>query len=272
VSVPDVSDRLDGRTAFVSGGSSGIGRAAAALLARRGARVTLCGLEPAEVEKATAELVAAGLDVTGLAADVTDEAAVREAVEATAGRTGRLDVVVTAAGVQRYGTAGDTTLAQWEEVLRVNLTGAFLVVHSALPHLRAAGGASIVIVSSVQAFATQAQVAGYTTSKSALNGFARTLAVDEAAYGIRANAVCPGSVDTPMLRAAARRFADGTDAGAERLVARWGRMHPLGRVARPEEVAEVIAFLAGDRASFVTGAALPVDGGLLAAAGVVLAP
>ncbi len=107
----------------------------------------------------------------------------------------------------------------------------------------------------------------YTTSKGALNALARSIAIDEAPFNVRANTVCPGSVDTPMLQSAARTF---TDDSASYLIATWGRGHPLGRVARSEEVAEAIAFLASDRASFITGIALPVDGGLLAQAAVVL--
>jgi NAD(P)-dependent dehydrogenase (short-subunit alcohol dehydrogenase family) len=126
------------------------------------------------------------------------------------------------------------------------------------------------MVSSVQAFVTQNAVAAYTTSKGALNAFARSIAIDEAKNGIRANTVCPASVDTPMLRSSARSFSDGSDEAAQELVESWGRMHPLGRVAQPDEVAEAIAFLASDRASFITGIALPVDGGLLANAAVVL--
>lgn len=156
-------------------------------------------------------------------------------------------------------------------MLDVNVKGCFLTVKHALPHLRASrGGGSIVIVSSVQAHACQSAVAAYTASKAALNALARSIAVDEAAHGVRANAVCPGSIDTPMLRSAARRFSDGTDAGEDALVRDWGLMHPLGRVGTAAEVAEVIAFLASGRASFVTGVRLPVDGGLLAKLPVVL--
>ncbi|MFI5894159.1 SDR family oxidoreductase [Actinoplanes sp. NPDC051513] len=248
-------EEFEGRVAVVTGGLSGIGRAAAGLLAARGATVVAAGLPSSDpplpgVERAEVS--------------VTDETAVERLMTRVAATHGGIDIVVTAAGIQRYGTATETSSAEWNEVLAVNVTGAYLAVKHALPHLRARGEGSIVLVSSVQGFATQTGVAAYTTSKGALNAFARSLAVDEAKHGIRANTVCPGSVDTPMLRASARMFSDGTDEGTQRLVETWGRSHPLGRVARPAEVAEAIAFLAGDRASFITGVALPVDGGLLA--------
>ncbi|GAA2345194.1 SDR family NAD(P)-dependent oxidoreductase [Dactylosporangium salmoneum] len=255
---------FDGKVAIVTGGLSGIGRAAAQVLSARGATVVAAGLPPA----AGAEAKLPGVEYAELS--VTDEAATAHLIARVAATHGGLDIVVAAAGIQRYGTASDTTADEWNEVLAVNVTGAFHAVKHALPHLRARGSGSIVLVSSVQAFITQSAVAAYTTSKGALNAFARSIAVDEAKNGIRANTVCPASVDTPMLRASARMFSDGTDEGTQALVESWGRSHPLGRVARPEEVAEAIAFLAGDRASFITGVALPVDGGLLANAAVVL--
>ena len=261
---------FDGKVAVVTGGSSGIGQAAAHMLAARGASVAICGIDPDEVDTTTASLPASNGRVLGVAADVTDEAAIGRLIERTMARFGGIDIVVTAAGIQRYGTVADTSAEEWDQVHAVNVRGAFLTIKHALPHLRARESGSIVIVSSVQAYVSQTAVAAYTSSKAALNALARSVAVDEAAHGIRANAVCPASVDTPMLRAAAARFSDGTPAGAQALLDSWGRMHPLGRVARASEIAEVIAFLASDRSSFITGIGLPVDGGLLAAASVAL--
>jgi NAD(P)-dependent dehydrogenase (short-subunit alcohol dehydrogenase family) len=253
---------FDGKSVLVTGGSSGIGLAAARLLASRGARV-VC----ADVISPPADAGAGAIRFVH--ADVTDEEAVAAAVESAVREHGRLDVLVTAAGIQRYGSAADTSAQTWDKVMAVNVRGAFLAVKHALPALRESAAGSVVLVSSVQAFVTQTRVAAYTASKGALNALARSVAIDEAPNGVRANAVCPGSVDTPMLRKSAADFAGGPQE-ADNLVAAWGRGHPLGRVARPEEVAEAIAFLASDRASFITGIALPVDGGLLAQVAVAL--
>ena len=253
-----------GRRALVTGGGSGLGRAVVERLAGAGASVVFCAQDPGQVATADAELRAAGLDVTGVVADVRDRDQVRDLVAGG----GALDVVVNCAGVQRYGTVEETSEQLWDEVLDVNLKGVYLVCHFAVPRLRERGGGAIVNVASVQATATQAGVAAYAASKGGITALTRAIAVDHAADRIRANVVCPASVDTPMLRWAAERFAG--ERTAEELVADWGRSHPLGRVARAYEVAEVVAFLAGDRASFVTGAEYRVDGGLLASLPVAL--
>jgi NAD(P)-dependent dehydrogenase (short-subunit alcohol dehydrogenase family) len=262
---------LDGMTALVTGGTSGIGRAAAEVMLSRGVAVAVCGVGDG-VAEAARELTAAygEKSVRVATVDVTKSEELRHWVEESAAHFGGLDAVVTAAGVQTYGSAMDTPEQVWDRTQEVNVKGTFLTVKHAMPHLRRRGGGAIVAVSSVQAFICQAGVAAYSASKGALNALIRTVAIDEARHGIRANAVCPASVDTPMLRASARSFSDGTEQGEQALIDEWGAMHPLGRVARPREVGEVIAFLAGPRASFVTGVSLPVDGGLLSSVAVSL--
>lgn len=265
-----MTGELAGRVAFVTGGSQGIGRAIVEVLAANGAAVGVCGLEADRVDETVAAVRAHGGLALAVPADVTDRSSVDRAVGATVERFGRLDALVTSAGIQRYGDVVDTDEATWDEVIAVNLKGVYLAAKAALPHLRTSGHGSVVVISSVQGHVPQAHVAAYAASKGALEMLVRSMAIDEAVHGVRVNAVCPGSVDTPMLRAAARRFSDGTDAGEQALVEQWGRSHPIGRVARPDEIAEVVAFLVSDRASFVTGEDIRVDGGLLSTLAVVL--
>ena len=252
---------LEGKVAIVTGGTLGIGRAAAANLGAQGAEVMICGTSREHLDEALVALRVAGARVEGEVADVSVAADVERLVAATIARFGGVDILVNSAGIQRYGTAIDTDEALWDRVMDVNVKSMFLTAKHVVPEMRKRGGGAIVNVSSVQAFIALQNSLAYVTSKGAINSLTRALALDHAPDNIRVNVVCPGSVDTPMLRWAADLFRG--DRSQDDLVAEWGRMHPLGRMATADEVGSVITFLAGPGASFITGTAIPVDGGLL---------
>jgi NAD(P)-dependent dehydrogenase (short-subunit alcohol dehydrogenase family) len=197
--------------------------------------------------------------------DVRDPAQVNCAIQKAVASM-PLDSLVYSAGVQRYGSVVSTPIEEYDFVQQINARGAFLACQAAIPKM--SRGGAIVLVSSVQAIATQEGVAAYAASKGTLEALTRAMAVDHAKDSIRVNAVLPGTVDTPMVRTSAERFG-GTD-GLEQTLQRWGDNHPLGRVAHADEVANVIAFLLSDEASFITGSSYRVDGGLLSQLGVRL--
>ena len=246
---------FSGKNALVIGGTYGIGLAAAHLLAERGAIVTAAGPESIRPES-----LASGPKIQWVHCDVAQPEQVSQAVDAAAAH-GPINWLVYSAGIQRYGNAVETAIEEWDLVHAVNARGAFLAAHFCVPRMTA--GSAIVHVSSVQGLSCQAGVAAYAASKGTLDALTRSMALDFAASGIRVNAVLPGTVDTPMVRASAELFSTKAQT-ADSLIAQWGRMHPLGRVAQPREIAQVIAFLLSDEASFITGVSLPVDGGLLA--------
>ncbi|MBX3282206.1 MAG: SDR family oxidoreductase [Acidobacteria bacterium] len=250
--------RFDEKTIVVTGGALGIGQAACLLLAERGGAVSIIDWDENAGNAACEQIKAAGGKAIFSKADVSDAASVDEAVARTVSEFGGINSLIVSAGIQRYGTAVSTTEEQWDEVLGVNLKGAWNAARSVIPHLMKAGGGSIVNVSSVQALASQQNVLAYTVSKHALLGLTRSIAMDFAKDGIRANAVCPGTVDTPMLQ-----WAASLDPDPQSVYAACNQMHPLGRIAQPREIAEVALFLAHESASFVTGSIWTADGGLL---------
>jgi NAD(P)-dependent dehydrogenase (short-subunit alcohol dehydrogenase family) len=256
------------RAVVVTGGAAGIGRGAVERFVAAADRVFALDRDADALAALEAEL---GDRVTGIAVDVADRTALAAAAQRVSealgdGGSDGLGALVCAAGVQRYGTVVDTPASTYDEVMAVNVGGVFFACQSFLP-LMSRGG-SVVVVASVQAYAAQHNVAAYAMGKGALLSLVRAMAVDHAAEGIRVNAVCPGSVDTPMLRTSAAQFSGNRP--TDEVVAEWGRSHPLGRVATTSEVAEVIHFLASPAAAFVTGADVKVDGGLTAQLAVVL--
>lgn len=250
--------RFDEKAVIVTGGALGIGQATCEILAERGAGVAILDWDEKAGNETCGEIKTRGGKAIFQKVDVADYSGVKDAVEQAHKTFGKINALVVSAGIQRYGTAVSTPEEQWEEVLNVNLKGAWNAARAVIPFLQEAGGGSIVNVSSVQALASQQNVLAYTVSKHGLLGLTRSIAMDFAKNNIRANAVCPGTVDTPMLK-----WAASLDPNPQSVYDACNRMHPLGRIARPREIAEVVAFLAHDSSSFVTGAIWTVDGGLL---------
>lgn len=253
-----------GRVALVTGGSSGIGRGAASELAKQGAAVVVHGLTLDEANLVVQEIRIAGGKAVASAGPIDDPETAVAAVALALAEYGQLDILVTSAGIQRYGTTVDTPIEVWDEVFSVNVKGVFLSCKAALPEIRKSTMGAIAIIASVQASATQANVAAYSSSKGALLSLARAIAVDEGPRGVRVNSISPGTIDTPMLRNTARMLSDGSPSGMQALVDDWGSAHALERTGTIQELGSVISFVTSPRASFMTGDDIRVDGGLLA--------
>jgi NAD(P)-dependent dehydrogenase (short-subunit alcohol dehydrogenase family) len=241
---------------LVTGAGSGIGASIAKRFLGDGRSVALLDLD---ASAAQAVLESAGPTARGLIieGDVSEESAVRQAVQAIEAEFRSVQVLVNNAGIEINGAVVGQSREQWDRQIAVNLTAVFLLAKYCVPSMRSCGGGSIINVSSVHAFASWPHCAAYDASKAGLLGITRALAVDHGPDGIRVNAVCPGYIRTPLLD---QWFASKNNGEQEAI-----RFHPLGRIGQPADIANAVFFLASDQASFITGAVLTVDGGLMAA-------
>ena len=248
--------RLEGKVAIVSGGGSGIGAATARRFAVEGARVVVTGRRREPLEAVAVEI--GGLAVPGDVAEPDDPP---NAVAAARSAFGGLDVVVANAGVGFGGTASEVDDERWSRTIDVNVTGALRLVRAALPDLISRGGGSVILVSSVAGLVGSTDSAAYTTSKAAMIGLTRSIAVDYGPKGIRANALCPGWVATPMADEEMRELAERRGVTVDETYRLATARIPLRRAATPEEIAACCLFLASEESSFVTGSILVADGG-----------
>lgn len=232
---------------IVTGGVKGIGKACVELMVREGAKVSVLDIDKNIIENG---------NVTFYETDVSQAGQVEKAIINAISRYGDVDVLINNAGIVKYGTVTETSDEDWDRVLSVNLKSYFLCSRQCIPSMLKKGKGVIINVASVQAFISQHRVAAYTTSKSALLGLTRSIAVDYSPQ-VRCVAVCPGTVDTPMLQEALKQSANPDEVYQECV-----DMHLVKKLGTPEEIAELIAFLASDKASFITGQAYRIDGGL----------
>ncbi len=252
--------RLDGKRALITGAGSGIGEAIARLFAQQGAHVIVADLQAEAAERVATSIVDLGGGASALALDVADETQVRAGFDRVANQYGRLDILVNNAGVSHVGNILETSLEEWERVLRVNAGGVFLCAREAVRAMlrQEPKGGVIINMSSVAAQIGIDRRLPYSASKGAVLAMTRSIAMDFVTQGIRCNAICPGTVQTPFVEGYLKRnFAGQEDAVRQTLHAR----QPLGRMGQPDEIAAAALYLASDEAAFVTGSALVIDGG-----------
>jgi len=250
--------RLRGKVALITGGTEGIGYSTAELFLKEGAMVVISGRSKEKGEEALSKLKGQG-EVMFVDGDVSRASDAKRMVDSVVERFGRLDILFNNAGVYMERFAEDMTEEEWDRVLDTNLKGTFLVTKYAVPYMKQQGGGSIINNSSDAGLVGNKKCPAYCASKGGVTVMTKAMALDYAPFNIRVNSVNPGTVDTPMLAADARLSSD-IDAYMKTAAA----TQPVGRLGKPEEIAHAVLFLASDEASFVTGAALSVDGGITA--------
>ena len=251
-----MTGRFEQKTALITGGGTGIGRATAQAFGAEGARVAIGGLETEELDRTLATLQGDGIEARAAHVDVRSSEDVARFVRDTVGAFGGLDIVINCAGTSVVGDLAAMSEPEWDLVFDTNVKGVFLVSRAAIPHLVDSGDGAIVNVASQLAFSAVGGFAAYCASKAAVVHLSRAMALELITQDVRVNCVCPGGADTPLLRKA---FPDGI--GPQGTLDDLIAAHPIGRLARPSEIADAILFLASSSASFAVGAALVVDGG-----------
>lgn len=249
--------RFTGKVVLITGGTSGIGKAAALAFAREGAKVVVSGRREPEGAAVVAEVKAAGGEAQFVRADVTKEADVKDLVAQVVAKYGRLDVAFNNAGVESTMPIAEATEAEYRKIFDANVWGVLAAMKYELPELVKAGGGAVVNTSSIAGHVGMAGAGVYIAAKHAVEGLTKTAALEYAKLGVRVNAVAPAAIVTDMID----RFVGGENTDQGRGLA---AMHPVGRMGRPEEVAAAVLYLASADASFTTGVSLPVDGGWLA--------
>ena len=249
--------RLAGKTALITGAGTGIGRAIALAMAREGAQIALAARRREPIESVAAEI---GAESLAIECDVTSRASVEVALAAAVSRFGRVNVVVNNAGAAVVADADKTSDEEWRRILDVNLTGTFYTSRAALAEFRRIGGGAIVNIGSVLGLVARKERAAYCAAKGGVTLLTKAMALDHAHENIRVNCICPSIVETPL--GAASLAGSGLDLDEARRIR--AREIPLGRLGKPEDVAELAVYLASDESAWVTGAAWPIDGGLTA--------
>jgi len=251
--------KLEGKVALITGGSLGLGKATAHLFAQEGANVVITGRTEKTLVEKVGKAKKAGHEISHIVSDVSIESNCREAVDFTLDKYGKIDILINNAGILGVGRTHETEIDFWDKIFAINVRGTYLMSKFTIPHMLENGGGCIVNNSSILGLKALPGVAAYNSTKGAITQLTRSMALDYAKDGIRVNAICPGTIETPMVDGLLDGMPD-RDA-AEEL---FKSFHPMGRFGTPEEIAHAVLFLCDDSIGFMTGTMLSVDGGWVA--------